>query len=433
MTQATRNLANLTERLMREIENAGPVRHYGVNTDFVSFTKQGLGGLMLTDDDAQQYRKCVNEVHKEAAGKNEQISRSAVESIIQQAMLKALDPEHTSNEKDPSKRLAAALATMEKELREKPVTWEIYFPVDGLLTDNLPYKFGRCTFYLADDAFMGSLEERLRKSFGSDTDTSRVQKIIAGKTGVVTSEDAVDKDAAEMLARNRIRRTLDVLSFFSNLGGTPRSQIIFAEDAGPKRLNPFVFCERKTEGWMPSEWVGPIAPFSFNATFLDQAGQAEASAILQADEPTEFQGRIISALQWAGRASVEPRNEEAFLLFAIALESLLMAREDKSELTEKLALRAAHVIAIPKGRLRVYREVKRLYAIRSQIVHSGHAEVGEADLSLVRFYVRVALLTMLRNSKFAGMASDSDLMDWFRAKLLDIEPEHASPSVKNEL
>jgi hypothetical protein len=420
MTKATRNLADLIERLMRATDAAGPVRHYGINTDLVSFSKEGLGGLLLTDEDAKQYRQCVDDIYAQTAGKDEHISRSAVESIIQQTMLRALDPLRAAPEKDFSRRLASTFARMEQELREEPTEWEVHFPVDGLMPENLPYKFGKCTFYLADDAFMSSLVGRLSTVFGSDgTDSDGIRKLIAGRTGVVTRESAVDRDAAALLARHRIRQTVDILSFYANLGGSPRSQIVFAEDAGPKILSSFLFSEKRADRWMPSERVGPIAPFSFAAPFLDRAGFSKASEILQSEKLSEFQERIVSALQWAGRASVEARSEQAFLLFAIALESLVMGRNDKSEITETLALRAAHLIASPQGRLKVYQDLKKLYGVRSKIVHTGEMDVGEAQLSLFRFLVRMALLRMLHNSRFATMASDSELMDWFRAQLLD--------------
>jgi hypothetical protein len=406
---------------MAEATAAGPVRHYGINTDLVSFATAELGGLMLTDSEATQYRQCVDELHRQAAGNDEHISRSAVESIIQQTMLRAIDPIGVAPEKDFSRRLTSALATMEQELREEPIEWEVHFPVDGLTRENLPYKFGKCTFYFGDDAFVSSLEGRLNIIFASGTsDNDSIRKIISGKTIVTTSVKAVDSEAAKVLARGRIRQTVDILSFYANLGGRSRSQIIFAEDSGPKLLNWFLFTGQKPQGWMPSEWIGPLVPFSFTAPHLDKTGFVKVSQILQDDNISEFHEKAISALQWAGRASVEPRNEEAFLLFAIALESLLMGRGDNSEITEKLALRGAHVIANSKSRLKVYKDIKDLYGIRSQIVHCGHVDVGEADLSLLRFFVRFALLRMLCQSPFDTMTSDSNLVDWYRSKLLDL-------------
>ena len=284
-------------------------------------------------------------------------------------------------------------------------------------------RSGKCSFYLGDEKLVSSLSQKLNDVFGPNRADDNVIRSTIGKTGVLTSVIAVDSDAAKTIARKRIRQTIDILSFFANLGGSPRTQIVFAADAGPKILKGFVFCGPKVSGRLTSERVGPLAPFSFAAPHLERAGFPQTSEILQVEKPTEFQERLISALQWAGRASVESRNEEAFLLFAIAFESLLIGSDDKTEITETLALRAAHVIAAPKSRLRVYKDVKRLYGIRSKIVHRGDADVGEADLSLMRYLVRLALLSMLCDSRFAVVTTEASLVDWFREKLLDISTE----------
>ena len=102
------------------------------------------------------------------------------------------------------------------------------------------------------------------------------------------------------------------------------------------------------------------------------------------------------AFQWAGKASVEPRKEEAFLLFAISLESLLMERDGRLETTEKRALRGAHIIGgNAASPLTVCRDLKKLYGIRSKIVHSGSVEVGEDQLSESRLAHNVVFPALL--------------------------------------
>ena len=54
--------------------------------------------------------------------------------------------------------------------------------------------------------------------------------------------------------------------------------------------------------------------------------------------------QVISSLQWADRATVERRREQAFLLYAIALESLVLADEDKQELKYRLRVPVAHLL-----------------------------------------------------------------------------------------
>lgn len=48
------------------------------------------------------------------------------------------------------------------------------------------------------------------------------------------------------------------------------------------------------------------------------------SELLAKDTLSKLEDRILKAVQWAGRARVEPRVEESFLLFAVALETLLI-------------------------------------------------------------------------------------------------------------
>jgi hypothetical protein len=430
LQDAIEKLTALIKRLRDKMSSAEAVRVYGINTDFVSFSEADLGGLILTDTDAKEYRQCVDAIYARVAGKAEHISRSAVESIIQGTMLKAIDPVQAAVQKDFPKRLEFALVALKEELKAKPSIWEMHFPVDGVLNDRLPFIFGRCNFYFGDSTQISILVERINRvvlsavgdEFGQkvqqDIDT-RIRTLVSGNTWLSTLVEAVDGEAARRAARKRVRQTADILNFYANLGGRPPSQILLAEDPRPGILNTFLFSEDPPTFQPPSERVGPIAQFSFAAPDLAQAGFERMSNMLKSPAPSEIDDRIIRAFQWAGKASVEPRKEEAFLLFTISLESLLLERNDKFEVTETLALRAAHLISAPPTRLMVYRDMKRLYGIRSKIVHSGSVDVGEDQLSEIRYYTRFALLTLLCSSRFLTMTKDAELMEWFRARLLN--------------
>jgi len=421
-------LAALVHRINVEAvqAEADGVRHYGIKDDFLMFEEEGLGGLILTNEDAKEYRCCVDGMHEIAAGKAERISRSAVASLIQRAILKALDVTHTAAERDFSTRLATALADLKQELRAKPVLWEVHLSAE-LMSDKLPYTFGRCEFYLGDSTSVARLLERVgRSKENSQVVREAVNETIGGKSVISTTVHAVDAVAAQILGQELIRQTVDILSFFANLGGQPRCQILLPEDPRAAMANTFLFAEETRERHASSAWVGPIAPFSFSGPQLHAAGLDRTSEMLKKQAPSEFELRILSALQWAGKASVEPRREEAFLLFAVSLESLLLERDDKSEIAETLALRLAHLISAPGTRLMVYRDVKRLYRIRSKIVHSGSFDVGEDQLSEIRYYTRFALLTMLLSPQVSGLDTDAELTEWFRSRLLNLQKDDVS-------
>jgi hypothetical protein len=426
-------LAALIHRINIEAvqAEAAGVRHYGIKDDFLSFEEEGLGGLILANDDAREYRRCVDAMHAIAAGKAERISRSAVASLIQRTILKALDAPHTAAERDFSKRLAAALGELREELKAKSVLWEIHLPAE-LLTDRLPCSFGRCEFFLGDATSMPRLLERVGRTNASGKEGARSKEIsqflretfnetVEGKIVISTTVHAVDAIAAQILGQGLIRQTVDILSFFANLGGQPRSQILLPEDPRPALAKAFLFSEEAGERHAASTWVGPVAPFSFSGPHLHSAGLERTSEMLKRETPSQFELRLLSALQWAGKASVEPRREEAFLLFAVSLESLLLERNDKSEIAETLALRLAHLVSGPATRSMVYHDTKKLYRIRSKIVHSGSFDVGEDQLSEIRYYTRLALLTMLLSPHFSGLGSDEQLTDWFRCRLLNLQ------------
>jgi hypothetical protein len=88
---------------------------------------------------------------------------------------------------------------------------------------------------------------------------------------------------------------------------------------------------------------------------------------------------LLTAAQWIGRATVERRREEAFLLYAIALETMLLPTQAQ-ELGYRLRLRAAHVLGkTVAARKRIAADLAALYTVRSKIVHAGWYQVTDED------------------------------------------------------
>jgi len=436
-----RALEDLIKRINRKLKRAEAakkaigVTKYESRGGFVMFSDATLGGLVVADDDAKQYRAGVEAIYVHVSGKAERISRYAVESAIQKAMLTAIDPAGNSTDKNFSRRLCAALDGLKRELTSRPVDWEVHFPIEGIAPNGLPRTFGNCEFYFGNDAYISSLLRRVDRIVVSlveaeSRDESRrdasetVRSLATGKTGVGVKVQAVDRDAALYLAKKVSRQTVDTLNFYANLGeGPPAEVLLFSEGRGPGVLYTFLFGEQPPAFQTPAERFGPYLKFSFHLPHLPGTGFERVSEMLAKAEKdrTAIEEKILSALRWAGRASVDPRREEAFLLFAISLESLLMKTEgDRAEITEKLALRGAHLVARNlQSRLTVYRDLKKLYGIRSKIVHSGSVDVGESQFNEIRHYGRLAVLTMLSSPMFRDMKTEEELANWFQQKLLE--------------
>jgi hypothetical protein len=132
-----------------------------------------------------------------------------------------------------------------------------------------------------------------------------------------------------------------------------------------------------------------------------------------------LEDQIIASLQWAGRATVEPRKEEAFLLYAIAFESFFLSGGENRELSYRLRLLAAHFLGRDfQGRRDVFEKVDEMYKIRSKIVHSGHVQVAEADLGLMRRLTKAALIRVCTTPDLQRFASSQELQSHLLDQLL---------------
>jgi hypothetical protein len=103
---------------------------------------------------------------------------------------------------------------------------------------------------------------------------------------------------------------------------------------------------------------------------------------------------------------VEPKREESYLLFAIALETAALPISD-TELTYRMGRRVAALLSRNRQRRSELRsQVGHLYAIRSRVAHSGFSEVSEHDLSTLRLVTKRTLLQLLHVPRVWTMTAD---------------------------
>jgi hypothetical protein len=142
---------------------------------------------------------------------------------------------------------------------------------------------------------------------------------------------------------------------------------------------------------------------------------------------TEFSRRILLGYQFAGAGCVDPHPERSFVMFAIALESVILGRDTKSELTYQLGSRGAHLIGKGlSGRKLVAETVNTLYNRRSRIVHAGEYGVSRSEAALIQFYCSQALGMLAAGPAFAEFKTSKDLEGWFNERMLG-GPNHFEP------
>jgi hypothetical protein len=164
----------------------------------------------------------------------------------------------------------------------------------------------------------------------------------------------------------------------------------------------------------------PIEMIEPSSTRAKEIGLSRADEILDRLEPTDFERRIVNALSWAGRATVERRSEQAFLLYAIALEALLAKPTARQGVTGRFALRTAHLLGeTPEARRETYEEMQRLYELRSALVHAGDSStLDDDDLRTMRQVTYAALVRVLTGPRFVAMRTAQEFDRWLDDRLL---------------
>lgn len=400
------------------------------------FSHRDLGGLILWEDEVVQYKRCLDGLYKTVAATG-YFSRKAVESLLQVAVLRALDAVNAFPHTSLDQRLGESLKELQAALATKPSFWSVHIRVIGLAPAGLPVDIGKVRFYQADEERMSELLDKTNVIIESGTNTpeqkhafkedfaKELRDQFGGKVIARVDAEAVDQTAAYDQALRELRLTLDVVNFYADVihpSGDCAHVFLPGEGDRLVDLQPAFKEGERPEFVIRQSVRGPLADLSLAEMDSDKSaklGFRRVADILANGQRNSFEDRILSAFQWAGRATIDERREEAFLLYAISLESLLLGSKVESELTYRLRMRCAHLLGLTfEAKQRIQRRVSELYRTRSKIVHSGSVQVTDADLSMIRFYAKNALIAVLTEHQFQNSRSEDDFDQWFEERLL---------------
>lgn len=393
----------------------------------VFFSIADEGALILSGDKAVHYRNCLNQLVNSIG--NELFSNKSIEAYFQRTILTALDIQKKRQQIPFEQRIKAAIEDLKKSLLATPIDFDVFYPVKGLALDGLPLQVGNVQFYKFDDEHFERLinflveyeiHENETKGKKELLDLIKQSDIIGQPVGLIRVQ-AIDKVAAKALALKELIMTINLINFFSDLIPYQKGYIFLPGNNERITINvPIISRGEKPSfsfGW---EVVGPLTALSFQQ-LLDtdkkqNFGFSRASHLLTKNR-NDLEERLFSAIMWAGKATVDRRREESFLLYAISLETLVLLENENGELTYRLSTRVAHLIGKDlASRKNISDNVRYLYGIRSRIVHSGSYQVTDADLSLIGLYTKLCILTILNHEPFVSMTKN-DLVNWFNDRI----------------
>lgn len=168
----------------------------------------------------------------------------------------------------------------------------------------------------------------------------------------------------------------------------------------------------------PGERYGHLAPFQLDASRIahlrEHCGLATLTEILKkpVDKQNTFETALIKCFDRVGRAVIATRMDDTFLGYAIALERLLI-RDGESSTTERLADRLVFWIRkTPESRRHLLRTIKRLYDIRSKIVHAAYLGVTTSECQDMYLIIMDCLVQgAIRSNEFPSHQSFTEHLE----------------------
>lgn len=395
---------------MRTVNVSNEATPWDPNVPDYFFTREDLT-VLLTGADALTYRRCLRDIN-EAVATKQILSRGAVHNLANMTFAHILRKRMSVPTESPEFQAFCdnELKELKKALERKSETWEIINRACGIDQAGLPIKFGKVTFVLATPDVLNSIPE-------ATITRSATREYFTGNVLSRIHVQAVDVDAARAAATRVLQQTFDCLNFFAAIASVSGQAYLLGEKATGHGFN--ISIDSNSNVVHGSFLYGPFQPLPFGR-LTELPGFGRISKMLESNNQSELEDRILRAIQWAGRAFVDSRREESFLLMAIALESLLLSQKDEN-IGYRIALRCAHLIGIPDlaARKSLVKDIRGLYSRRSIIVHSGHVEVSDAEIALLHHYLRAALFVVIDKEPFFSMRDEKQFEAWFEERILE--------------
>ncbi len=423
LDQALKELKDLIYAIHKAPASDDPLRATPIEEPSFYFSISPYGGVELTNEDFRKYRRILDALC--AITSRTVISRKAIDKKLQAVILKTIDINAREVERSIEKRRKSFFRELQDYISPASLrSGTIHIRVAGLDASALPMSFGGITFRVFNHTV---LEEHKRQYENLETREEYkklyrtlikedVEDKLMGDIIAIVPAIATDNEARVLQALVKLGTVVDAMNFYSDILHHPgwARVAIFSNNT---TLEPiFGLVDPASYSYNPRR-VGPQEEFSIKQLLEGrgkEVGSNRLDTLLQEANPNSLSERIIAAIRWSGRATVTEKLEEAFLLYAIALESLIMEKGKTDQVVQRLTTRGAAILSLKAEDTKNNRkELSYLYGIRSRIAHEGSFEVSDADLRVMRNYTKEIIYRVMAKEPFVSMQNEEELFAWF--------------------
>lgn len=228
------------------------------------------------------------------------------------------------------------------------------------------------------------------------------------------SVSARDKERAKEIADEAFKKFTHYLRYI--IGTTNRRfEVGILHFVGSKSRKAFIVSPDGQLNVEASRY-GFLEPIPLDDSYFrnSELGYDKIWALID-NKPSKLSQRIATAIEWLGRSLLEESIQAAFIEASIALESIFTHNEKSivspsilSQISESTALLLGNDL---ESRLRIEKQIKQLYAIRSGIVHAGNKEVSEESYDIFISYIRNVIMKLLVVQPYCSCTSVENLYE----------------------
>jgi len=351
---------------------------------------------------------------------NRKFSNTYLENVIKELIVGLLPV----LPKDISNAVQTGSAQLFSILSQPEVDWLIMNPIENLklgirFLDVGVVRFGK---------FSKNLEKRLLLHQGKKLRTFLQKNVFPSYRTMVIAfahVSAVDEERAREIGRHAINEAVDILRFYrlnSNFRNIDlaRNNIDIAGQLHQGTTITLCLRNSRNRQIVPSfEKIGFLFPFPIDASGLT-ALHHDCFDILNAilkkgTNKTVFEKRILSGVRFCALSTEDEAVTNAFVNSIVSLEAILLTGYETK--AGNLAERVALIVGKNSSERNWYfDQMIALYKTRSEIVHSGYADVPLSSLRLLQLINYTCIIKLLKLSRKRNFRAVSDLLNWCRFK-----------------
>ncbi len=292
--------------------------------------------------------------------------------------------------------------------------YKIFYEISGInLGSKNSVDFGEFSFYKptsTHDYFnLESNKDNVIKRIIEDRDFSNV--IL-----VSISVNARDFEKAIELADNKVELLELIFNFFISDINHRYSIGVFNN----WRFNPVLRIALLENGTLGASGNGHIVhdlnldDIDFNS---EEFGYNKVWEIFAKAEPNEMQNRIRNAIKWYGKAINDYDLNQTFIQLVFAIETILNYKETNEIITPSISYKISEALSFiisdnRDDRMNTFSKFKKLYGLRSGIVHGGKHEIKRNEVLGVMFFAKKLIATLLVSDSFSKFKTTKQLYEY---------------------